>query len=94
MNSLKKKADLLEIVDTFGRHKTDTGSPETQIAILTKEIRCISDHLANHRKDKHCLVRLKKKSSKQRSLLKYLIKENYDAYNKMVSSLNIRVSNI
>lgn len=92
MNSLKRKSDLLDIISTFGRSKVDTGSPETQVAILTQEIKKIGDHLAVHKKDKHCVIDLKIKNSRRKALLQYLKRKNLSAYENIVSSLNLRIN--
>jgi len=73
-----------EIVKEFALHKGDTGSPEVQIALLTKQIEDLSEHLKKHRKDNHSRRGLLNMVSKRRRLIQYL-KENETERHKELS---------
>jgi small subunit ribosomal protein S15 len=83
----KEKADLIE---KYKRHQTDTGSPEVQIAILTKRIEDLTEHLKEHKKDHHSRRGLLKMVGKRRRLLNYLKANDIDRYRKIVKKLGIR----
>jgi small subunit ribosomal protein S15 len=80
------------IIDKFKVHKTDTGSSQVQIAILTEEIRQLSNHLKNHKNDHSSRRGLLKKVSERRRLLKYLQKEDAKAFDKLATSLKLRIA--
>lgn len=86
VSSIEKR----EIIKNFSRSDYDTGSPEVQIAIFTKEILDLSEHLKIHKKDKHSRVGLLKKVSKRRRLLDYLKSKNEPSYRSVIAQLNIR----
>jgi small subunit ribosomal protein S15 len=73
-----------EIVKEFALHEGDTGSPEVQIALLTKQIEDLSEHLRKHRKDNHSRCGLLNMVSKRRRLIQYL-KENEPKRHKELS---------
>lgn len=79
-----------EIIETFGRAKGDTGSPEVQIALLTERIVELTEHLKMHKKDNHSKVGLLKLVGKRRNFLKYLAKKDLKSYLEVTSKLNIR----
>ena len=85
--SREQKSD---IVKKFQRDPKDTGSPEVQIAILTEEIKALTEHLKVHKKDKHSKRGLLMKVGKRRSLLNYLLKNDVERYREVVSSLGLR----
>ncbi len=70
------KQEKEKIIKEFGTHKDDTGSPEVQVAILTKEIENLITHLKTHKKDQHSKRGLLGMVSKRRKLLSYLAKKN------------------
>ena len=79
-----------ELVKEFGKSEKDTGATEVQIAILTEEIRDLTEHLKINIHDYHSKRGLMMKVGKRRSLLDYL-KENYvNAYRTLIEKLNIR----
>ena len=80
-----------KIIKKFQVHKTDTGSPEVQIAILSKEIDELNAHLKNHRHDFSSRRGLLKKLSERRKLIKYLQKENSESMYKIAEQLKIKV---
>ena len=84
----KKEKDA--IIKKFQIHKDDTGSPEVQIAILTKEIEQVSDHLAIHRKDNHSRRGLLKMVGNRRRLLRYLKAEDVKRYEKIADKLKLK----
>ena len=78
------------LVKQYARDPKDTGSPEVQIAILTKEINTLTDHLKQHKQDFHSRRGLLKKVGKRKSLLTYLAANDVAAYRKLVKSLELR----
>jgi len=78
------------IVTTFRRHGTDTGSPEVQIALLTKRIAYLAEHFKTHKKDHHSRRGLLKLVGKRRRLLDYLKNKDVDRYRKVVADLKLR----
>ncbi len=84
------KIQKKEIVKEIGRDEKNTGLTEVQIALLTKEIKLLTDHFAKHKKDNHSKRGLFKKISKRNALLKYLKQKDYDRYLDIVNELKIR----
>lgn len=80
------------IIKKFQTHKDDTGSPEVQIAILTKEIEQVSEHLKVHKKDNHSRRGLLKMVGNRRRLLRYLKNEDAKRFEKIVDKLKLKVS--
>lgn len=78
-----------KIINEFATHKRDTGSPEVQIALLTKEIKLLSRHLKKHPKDYHSRRGLLGMVSDRRRLLSYLKKESVNRYNKIIKKLGL-----
>ena len=85
--SREQKSDIDK---KFQRDPKDTGSPEVQIAILTEEIKALTEHLKVHKQDKHSKRGLLMKVGKRRSLLNYLLKNDVKRYREVVSSLGLR----
>lgn len=85
----KKKQQLIE---KFKTHASDTGSPEIQIAILTEEIKELTDHLKEHKKDYSSRKGLIRKVSLRRKLLRYLEKENAKSFDDIVKRLKIKIA--
>lgn len=79
-----------KIVKKYGKDAKDTGSCEVQIAILTEEIKELTEHLKEHKHDYHSRRGLLKKVGKRRSLLNYLVKEDVNRYREIVKSLGLR----
>ena len=79
-----------EIVETFRRSPTDTGSPEVQIAILTDRINYLTEHFKTHAKDHHSRRGLLQMVSQRRGLLDYLRKKSVGRYRKISAALGIR----
>ena len=85
--STDRKAD---IVGQFKRGDSDTGSPEVQIALLSKRISYLTDHFRTHRKDFHSRRGLLKLVGRRRRLLDYLKAQDIDRYRTVIADLNIR----
>lgn len=83
------KDDKQAIINKFAREKSDTGSPEVQIALLTAQIRKLAEHLKQHKKDTHSRRGLLSMVAKRRRLLNYL--KNYDEtrYNELLKELEV-----
>ena len=79
-----------ELVKKYGKSANDTGSAEVQIAILTEEIKELTDHLKTHTHDYHSRRGLLRKVGQRRSLLNYLVKEDVTLYRKIVKDLGLR----
>ena len=80
------------IISKFKTHPTDTGSPEIQIAILTKEIDLLIKHLKEHKKDNSSRRGLLRKINERRRLLKYLQRENIKSFNNLAKKLKLKVA--
>ena len=79
-----------EIVKKYAKSENDTGSSEVQIAILTEEIKTLTEHLKEHKHDYHSRRRLLKKVGQRRSLLNYLLRTDVTRYRKIVKDLGLR----
>ncbi len=85
-----KHTEKKEIITKYARSKSDTGSPEVQIALLTVRIESLTAHLNEHKKDNHsrrCLLGL---VQKRRKLKNYLQKTNPEAYKKVVEEVETK----
>ncbi len=80
------------LIKKYQVHKDDTGSPEVQVAILTKEIEQVGEHLKIHRKDNHSRRGLLKMVGNRRRLLRYLKNEDVKRWEKIVEKLKLKVS--
>ncbi|MBU1131274.1 30S ribosomal protein S15 [Patescibacteria group bacterium] len=85
----KKKQQLIQ---KFKTHANDTGSPEIQIAILTEEIKELTEHLKGHKKDYSSRRGLIRKVSLRKRLLRYLEKENLESFDTIVKRLKIKIT--
>jgi small subunit ribosomal protein S15 len=79
-----------EIINSFKKHDSDTGSPEVQIAILTERITYLTEHFKIHKKDHHSRRGLLKLVGQRRRLLDYLKGKELDRYKKVIERLGIR----
>jgi len=77
------------VIEKFKTHATDTGSPQVQIALLSEEIKELTDHLRTHKKDFSSRRGLIKKVSERRRLMKYLKREDSKAYDDLMTKLKI-----
>jgi len=82
--------EKLKIVHDVQVHDKDTGSPEVQIALFSKEISRLTDHLKTHNKDNHSRRGLLKMVSKRKRLLDYLNQTDSKRYNTIVKKLGLR----
>jgi small subunit ribosomal protein S15 len=87
--TLTKEAKL-EIVDKHGRHDSDTGSPHVQIALLTRRINELTEHLRTHSKDHYSRRGLLKLVGRRRRLLNYLQKGDVEGYRSLIKELGLR----
>jgi small subunit ribosomal protein S15 len=85
--SRENKSDLIE---TYRTHDADTGSPEVQIAILTKRIEYLTEHFKVHAKDHHSRQGLLKMVGKRRRLLDYLKRKDLGRYQQIIGQLGLR----
>lgn len=83
-------AKKLEIVSKFGRKEGDTGSPEVQIALITKRISDLTEHLKIFKKDHSSRLGLLKLVGQRKRLMKYLKKTNYPRFAQLVVELGLR----
>lgn len=86
----KMKIDKAAIKNEFQRHDRDTGSSEVQIAILTKEIAALTEHLKANKKDHSSRYGLLRKVQNRRNLLDYLKREDAEKYAELIKKLGIR----
>mgnify|MGYP002661357158 FL=1 len=84
------QAEKQAIMKEYATHEGDTGSPEVQIAVLTKRINDLTEHLKEHHKDDHSRRGLLKKVGHRRNLLAYLQKINIERYCAIVQKLGLR----
>ena len=84
------KEEKIAIMQEYATHEGDTGSPEVQIALLTKRINDLTEHLKIHKKDHHSRRGLLKMVGQRRSLLGYLKKKDIEAYRKLIADLGLR----
>ena len=84
------KTEKTEIIKKYARHEGDTGSPEVQIAVLTKRINDLTEHLRTNKKDHHSRRGLLKMVGQRRSLLNYLTKVDIERYRAIIAELGIR----
>ena len=82
--------DKAAVQKKFQRHKTDTGSCDVQIAILSERIEKLTQHLIAHKKDHSSRYGLIKMVSARRRLLDYLKQQDRDRYLKIIKKLKIR----
>ncbi len=71
-------------------HESDTGSPEVQVAVLTKRIVHLTDHMREHKHDFHSRRGLLQMVGKRRRLLKYLQKKDVERYRVLIAKLGLR----
>ncbi len=83
-------SEKTEIMQKYATHEGDTGSPEVQIAVLTKRINDLTEHLKEHKKDHHSRRGLLKMVGHRRNLLNYLMKKDVLRYRVIVEKLGLR----
>lgn len=84
------KEEKTAIIEANRLSETDTGSPEVQIAILTKRISDLTEHLKAHKNDHHSRRGLLKMVGRRRNLLNYLMKTDITRYRAIVEKLGLR----
>lgn len=87
MLTLKQKTKVMEEVKL---HKTDTGSAEVQVALLSEEIKRLVKHLKTHAKDNHSRRGLLKMVSRRKRLLDYLKRESVKRYTSIIKKLGLK----
>lgn len=83
-------ADKARVLSQYQRTKSDTGSPEVQVALLTERINMLTEHFKSHVKDFHSRRGLLTMVSNRRSLLAYLKRSNLDSYRSLIERLGLR----
>jgi small subunit ribosomal protein S15 len=86
----KKKKQ--QIIKKFAVHENDTGSSEVQIALLTEEIKSLTEHLKAHKKDFSSRRGLLRKVAERRRLLRYLERENSAGFDELVKCLKLKIA--
>ena len=79
-----------QIIKDYQLKEGDTGSPEVQVAILTKRINDLTEHLKDHMKDHHSRRGLLRMVGKRRNMLNYLAKKDINRYRALIAKLGIR----
>ena len=82
--------DSQSVVESFGKHATDTGSPEVQVALLTERINHLTEHPKVHKKDHHSRRGLLLMVGKRRRLLRYLEDIDVERYRSLIATLGLR----
>ncbi len=82
--------DKKAVLGEYGIHETDTGSPEAQIAMLTKRISQLTEHLKTHKHDHHSRRGLLLMVGRRRRLLKYIAKTDIARYRSLIERLGLR----
>jgi small subunit ribosomal protein S15 len=78
------------LIEEYRDHEKDTGSTAIQIAILSTDIRALTEHLKKHKKDHHTQTGLMKKVGRRNRLLRYLHRQSPETYREVVSKLGLR----
>ena len=79
-----------EVIQQFGKNESDTGSPEVQIALLTRRINHLTEHLREHKHDHHSRRGLLMLVGQRRRLLNYLQGKDLDRYRGLIRELGLR----
>jgi small subunit ribosomal protein S15 len=79
-----------EVVQQFGKSESDTGSPEVQIALLSRRINHLTEHLREHKHDHHSRRGLLMLVGQRRRLLNYLQGKDLDRYRSLIQELGLR----
>ena len=85
-----RKDEKTAVIEANRTHETDTGSPEVQIAILTKRISDLTEHLKTHKKDNHSRRGLLMMVGKRRGLMNYLKEQDIERYRALIAKLGLR----
>ncbi|HYZ91131.1 MAG TPA: 30S ribosomal protein S15 [Actinomycetota bacterium] len=84
------KETKTSLVSEYRTHERDSGSPEVQVALLSKRIEYLTKHAQSNPKDHHTRLGLQKLVARRRRLLKYLEREHFDRYKSLVERLGLR----
>lgn len=84
------KEEKTAIIKEYALHEGDTGSAEVQIAVLTKRINDLTEHLRTHNKDHHSRRGLLKMVGQRRNMLNYLMRIDIERYRAIIAKLGIR----
>ena len=84
------QAEKQAIMAEYATHEGDTGSAQVQVAVLTKRINDLTEHLKTHKKDHHSRRGLLKMVGHRRNLLAYLQKKDINRYRAIVEKLGLR----
>ena len=84
------KEQKTELIGDYRRAETDTGSPEVQVAILSRRIEQLTEHLRTHKGDHHSRRGLLQMVGKRRRLLDYLRREDVERYRALIQRLGLR----
>jgi small subunit ribosomal protein S15 len=84
------KEQKTALIGDYRRSETDTGSPEVQVALLTKRIEELTEHLKTHGSDHHSRRGLLRMVGKRRRLLEYLRREDVERYRALIQRLGLR----
>ena len=87
---MMRQEEKTAVIEANRLHETDTGSPEVQIAVLTKRIADLTEHLKVHKKDNHSRRGLFKMVGQRRNLLNYLKEKDLDRYRDLIARLGLR----
>jgi small subunit ribosomal protein S15 len=79
-----------EVIREHRKHEGDTGSPEVQVAVLTRRIAHLTEHLREHKHDYHSRRGLLQMVGRRRRLLKYLQKRDVERYRALIAKLGLR----
>ena len=84
------KEEKTAIIKEYATHEGDTGSPEVQVAVLTKRSNALNEHLKTPQKDHHSRRGLLKMVGQRRNLLNYLMRVDIERYRSLIERLGIR----
>ncbi|MDD4836410.1 MAG: 30S ribosomal protein S15 [Synergistales bacterium] len=84
------KEEKSVIIEGYHTHGSDTGSPEVQIAILTKRIRDLTEHLKVHKHDYHSKKGLLTMVGRRRKMLRYIKEKDFNRYKSLIERLELR----
>ena len=87
---MMRKEEKTLIIENNRLHDTDTGSAEVQVAILSKRIAELTEHLKEHKNDHHSRRGLMKMIGRRRSMLNYMAKKDINRYRTTIEKLGIR----
>jgi small subunit ribosomal protein S15 len=79
-----------QVIGKYRIHKSDSGSPEVQVALLSQRISQLTEHLKSHKKDHHSERGLLSMVARRRKLLNYLKDRDVERYKALIQSLGIR----